>query len=354
MPTPHGRFAIGFVVALAAALAVTTPASAQVRIPKVKTDPVKKGGEEAAKAAGVDPSAVTGAPTAAAPAAGPATQQQLVLTPAVLDRMVAGIKARSAVHEAAKKEDTPYGRYHKDYAAYETKLATYKAAKSKCDAAVAAFPQRMAADQKLMDKYTAYMDKAQEAMAKGDNEHYAEYTYEALGLADPGCKVREPKEPEKPDNYWDLQVAVDGRAEEAALKTADMSRWEFGKTNDDVIGILSGSPPPDRTPSEKSAVNTRGAELKELMGLNQPAPAATPAAAAAPAAAPAAVQGPAMPPGAVKVSDCEVKNLEKHQAEVDALGSRGEAAEKAGNTALMMAIADTINRIRTAGCMKTK
>ena len=38
------------------------------------------------------------------------------------------------------------------------------------------------------------------------------------------------------------------------------------------------------------------------------------------------------------------------EAEVRALGDRGAAAQEAGNTALMMAIADTIQRIQMAGC----
>jgi hypothetical protein len=359
MPTPLGRsFAIGPVVALVVAtLAATTPVAAQFGGLKKKAsaDAAAKAAEEAAKTTGVDPAVVPGAPTAAAaPAAGPATQQQLVLTPAVLDRLVAGIKARSAVQEAARKEDTPYGRYHKELAAYEKNLAAYKTAKSKCDAAIPGLAQRMAADQKLYDKYNALMEKAMDAAGKRDYERQAEYTYEALGLADPSCKVRQPKDLGQPDDLWDMQRKVDERAEQEALKAAEMSRWEFGKSNDDVIGILSGSPPPDRSPSEKTAVNSRSAELKNLMGLNQPPPAPPAAAAPAPAAAaPAAVQGPVMPAGALP-SECEVKNIQDHEAEIDALGDRGLAASEAGNNALLMAISDSINRIRMAGCVKSK
>jgi len=360
MPTPNGRpFATSLAAALAVvALTVSTPASAQFGLKKkASADAAAKAAEEAAKATGVDPAVVPGAPTApaTAPAAGPAKDQQLVLTPAVLDRLVAGHKARSAVHEAARKEDTPYGRYHKEQAAYEKNLAAYKAAKAKCDAAIPGLAQRMAADQKLMDKYNALMEKAMEAAAKRDYERQAEYTYEALGLADPSCKVRQPEDLKKPDDLWDMQRKVDERAEQEALKAAEMSRWEFGKSNDDVIAILSGSPPPDRSPSEKTAVNSRSAELKDLMGLNQPPPAPAAAAAPAPAAAaPAAVQGPVMPAGAALPSECEVKNIQDHEAEIDALGDRGLAASEAGNTALLMAISDSINRIRTAGCMKKK
>ncbi len=359
MPTPHGRPPVIGLAALAiVALTVTTSASAQFGGLKKKAsaDAAAKAAEEAAKTSGVDPAVVPGAPTAtaAAPATGPATQQQLVLTPAVLDRLVAGIKARNAVQEAARKEDTPYGRYHKELAAYEKNLAAYKTAKSKCDAAIPGLAQRMAADQKLYDKYNALMEKAMDAAGKRDYERQAEYTYEALGLADPSCKVRQPKDLGQPDDLWDMQRKVDERAEQEALKAAEMSRWEFGKSNDDVIGILSGSPPPDRSPSEKTAVNSRSAELKNLMGLNQPPPAPPAAAAPAPAAAaPAAVQGPVMPAGALP-SECEVKNIQDHEAEIDALGDRGLAASEAGNNALLMAISDSINRIRMAGCVKSK
>jgi hypothetical protein len=44
------------------------------------------------------------------------------------------------------------------------------------------------------------------------------------------------------------------------------------------------------------------------------------------------------------------RNAQKHQAELEALGKRGEAAKQAGNTAGLMAIADTLNRIMMAGC----
>jgi hypothetical protein len=47
-----------------------------------------------------------------------------------------------------------------------------------------------------------------------------------------------------------------------------------------------------------------------------------------------------------------MKNIQKHQGELEALGERAEAAQKAGNQAKMMAIADTLQRIQMAGCTK--
>ena len=172
------------------------------------------------------------------------------------------------------------------------------------------------------------------------------YSDSMMTMIDPNCAVHQP---EQPKDWYDMQSVVDDRAEKAALKTADMSSREFGQTGDDVRWILMDHAAGSVSASEKAAVNAKSAELKDLMGMNPPAP--TPAAAvAAPAAAPAVAQGPVMPAGVTMPSDCEIKNLENHQAEVDALGARGWRRQGRGNNALMMAIADTINRIQTAGC----
>jgi hypothetical protein len=50
------------------------------------------------------------------------------------------------------------------------------------------------------------------------------------------------------------------------------------------------------------------------------------------------------------MSDCMMKNVQGHQAEIEALGKRGEAAQAAGQTDKLMAIADTLQRIQMAGC----
>jgi hypothetical protein len=47
-----------------------------------------------------------------------------------------------------------------------------------------------------------------------------------------------------------------------------------------------------------------------------------------------------------------VKNVQAHEPQIKALGDRGAAAQEAGNTALMMAIADSINQIMYKGCKR--
>ena len=46
---------------------------------------------------------------------------------------------------------------------------------------------------------------------------------------------------------------------------------------------------------------------------------------------------------------CMMNNIQKHEAKLEALGERIEAAESAGNNAKMMAIADTLQRSRWPG-----
>jgi hypothetical protein len=50
------------------------------------------------------------------------------------------------------------------------------------------------------------------------------------------------------------------------------------------------------------------------------------------------------------MSNCMIANMQKHEAELEALGKRAEAAQNAGNQAKLMAIADTLQRIQMAGC----
>jgi hypothetical protein len=45
-----------------------------------------------------------------------------------------------------------------------------------------------------------------------------------------------------------------------------------------------------------------------------------------------------------------MKNIQAHQAELEALGHRAEAAKAAGDTGRMMAIVDTLQQIQMAGC----
>jgi hypothetical protein len=44
------------------------------------------------------------------------------------------------------------------------------------------------------------------------------------------------------------------------------------------------------------------------------------------------------------------RNLQSHQAELEALGKRAEAAQAAGDTERLMAIADTLQQLQMAGC----
>lgn len=353
MRHPNRRsFAIGQLLALmVAALAFTTPASAQFGAlkKKLKGEAAQKAVEKAAGEAGADAPAAPGAPseTGAAPAGG----GTIVLTPEVVDRYLAALKARVATREAAKKEDTPYANYLRAKAAYDV-------AKPKCEAAYQPGLQRLAADQKKMDKYSAMTEKLAAAQGRQDQAAAQIYADSAMAIVDPSCGVHQP---EQPKDWYDMQRQVEDRAQEAALKTADMSQREFGQTGDNVTAILTGNGPMTNTsPSEKAAVNAKSAELKDLMGLREAqegrvsktgaAPAPAPVADTAPTPAP--VQAPRMPPGAAAMNDCMVKNIQKHEAEIKALGDRGEAAKDAGNTPLMMAIADTIQRIQMAGCAR--
>lgn len=349
MPNPHRRsLAIGQVVSLiVAALVVATPATAQFGglKKKLKGEAAQKGVEKAAGEAGAPTE------TAANPAAAPAGGGKIVLTPEVVDRYMAALKARAAAKEAGKKGNTPYANYLREKAASD-------AAKSKCEAVRQAGTQRMVADEKKSARYNALMEKMLAAQSKQDYKQSAILQDSILVMIDPSCAVHEP---DRPSNLYDMERAVDDSAEQAALKTAEMTPREFGQTGDDVAAILAGDAP-GASPSEKAAVTAKSAELRDLMGLRQAQEekiskdASQPASAAVADTAPTppAVQGPPMPKGAAVISDCEVKNIEKHQAEIDALGNRGSAAQQAGNNALMMAIADTINRIRLAGCGKTR
>jgi uncharacterized membrane protein (DUF106 family) len=46
-----------------------------------------------------------------------------------------------------------------------------------------------------------------------------------------------------------------------------------------------------------------------------------------------------------------MKNMQANQGKLQALGKRAEAAQKAGDQAKLMAIADTLQQIQMAGCM---
>jgi hypothetical protein len=50
------------------------------------------------------------------------------------------------------------------------------------------------------------------------------------------------------------------------------------------------------------------------------------------------------------MSACMMKNLQSHQAELEALGRRMQAAQEKGDTPKLMAMADTMQQIQMAGC----
>ena len=328
-------------VAVLVALCVSTPATAQFGLKKrLKGAAAQEGASKAAGAAGATPEA----PAQAARPAAPDDGGTVALTPDVVDRLLIGLRAAKAERQKAVKEDTPYGRYTRGKAAYD-------AAKTKCGAAQMTWGQRAAADEKLANRYSAKMDKAMAAQQKGDMAGYEAGVYEALGLIDPSCAVKDPKQP---DDYYDAQRAVDERANQANLRASGFTDREYGMTSDRVIAILNGSDPPGgASASEKSAVSAKDPELKSLYGIrdaqeqrvSKQAPAPDPTPAAAPAQA-------TVPPGAMAANQCMMNNVQAHQAEIQALGDRGSAAQLAGNTPLMMAIADTIMRIQMAGCSK--
>ncbi len=346
----RGCFAVGRLVALGiVAVCLATPASAQFGglKKKLKGEAAAKAAEKAGGEAGAE--APAGPAAATSPAATPAKASAggdgsiIVLTPDVVDRLITGLKAGKAEPQTAVKEDTPYGRYLRAQAASE-------AAKSKCEAATQGLGGRMSADEKLANKYTTLMDKMTNALGKQDTSRVRVYQDSMLTMIDPSCTV---KEPERPNDFYDMQRAVDNRAEQATLKAGDFTATEYGQVSDRVIAILSGATPPgDASPAEKAAVTAKGPELKTLLGLRDAQEGRI--GKSAPAPAPAAVADtappPAVPAAASGVNECVVQNAQKHQAEMDALGNRGEAAEKAGNTAAVRAIADSINRIMMSDC----
>ena len=314
-------------VAVLVALGVSTPATAQFK--KLK--------DAASKAAEPKPATV--------PAPAPADGGMVVLTPEVVDRLLAGGKAAKAEREKAEKEDTPYGRYNRAKAAYA-------AAQPKCGAAQLTWGQRAGADEKLLNRYSATVDKAMAAQQKGDMAGYEAGMYEALSIIDPSCGVKDPQN--QPDGYYDAQRAVDERANQANQKAAGLTDRELGLASDRVIAILTGSDVPGgASASEKSAVSAKDPELKSMYGIRdaQAERVAKQAPAPDPTPAPAQVQVQA-PTAAPAVNQCMVNNVQKHEKEIQALGDRGAAAQQAGNNALMMAIADTIMRIQMAGCSR--
>ena len=316
----------------AAAFLVLTTAIATPLVAQVGGVLTKK----ARAAAGITPAAEPSARPAAAGTGG-----TLVLDDEVIERLIKGFHAAKAEREAAGKSDTPYGRYMRQEAAY-------KAAKPKCDAAQQTFPQRLSANQGMMEKNQHYLDMMMAAQQKQDTAAQRAWADSMLMMVDASCGV---KEPQHPADYYDSRRDVDARAEEAQLKAADMDRRELGATVDRAIAILENAPPPDVSPSEKKAVEKRKDELNRVMGREPPpAAAAAPAPTPAPAAAAPAPAGPGMSDRQQAAAECMAKNAKKHEDEVARLGERVREAAERGDNAAAMAFADSIRQIQSAGC----
>jgi hypothetical protein len=319
------------------ALAIATPASAQIGGLKKKLKE-KAGQEDASRAAD---SASEGPAEGAAPGD---PGGMIVLSDDVVNRLLAGLKAGQAEREAASKEDTPYGRYQKAEAAYAL-------AQPKCQAGQQTFPQRAAANQKMLDQYSALTEKMVAAQSKQDYKLMAIYQDSAMAMQDPSCTV---KKPEQPKDYYEVQRDIDSRAEKQEIKVSGFAPNELAMVKERTIAILQGATPPgDASPTEKSAVSAKSAELKPLLGFaDQPAARAMKTAPEPPPTpAPAPTQpAPEMSAAASDMSACMTKNIQSHQAEIEALGKRAQAAQNANDTGKLMAIADLVQQIQMAGC----
>jgi len=316
--------------------AIATPASAQFGGLKKKIK-AKAGQEAVSKAADeVAPPPAEGA--------GPADRGgMIVLTKEVVNQLLAGLKAGQAEREAAAKKDTPFGRYTKAKAAYAL-------AQPKCEKAHEAFYMGAATNDKRLKKYNAYNDKMTAAQEKGDTKLVTVYQDSAFAVIDPSCIV---KEPEQPKGYYEAQRDLDTRAEKKEIEAAGFSRSDLAMVKERATAILEGATPPGGASAmEKSAVSAKKSELKPLLGIkDQPAAQAAAKPAPAPAPTPTAPSvDPQMSAAASSMNACMVKNIQKHEAKLEALGERLEAAEAADNMPKMMAIADTIQRIQMAGC----
>jgi hypothetical protein len=318
------------------ALAIATPGSAQFGGLKKKIK----------KASGQEDQSRADAKAAGAPADPAGQGGTVVLTSDVVAQLLTGLKAGKAERAAAAKEDTPYGRFKKAEIAYTE-------AQPKCEVEKQAFIQKASANPKLMDKVNALNQKMLEAQSQHDYKRMQIYQDSSMAMqGGPSCIV---KKPEQPEGYYEGEREVEVRAEKAEVKASALGAGEYAMAKERTIAILgSPTPPADASASEKSAVSAKAAELKPLLGFPEPAVQAVkpePAPAAAPAAAAAPAVDPQTSAAAAKMGNCMAKNIQAHQAEVEALGKRAQAAQKAKDNATLMAIADTMQQIQMAGCM---
>jgi hypothetical protein len=171
-----------------------------------------------------------------------------------------------------------------------------------------------------------------------------------MAMQDASCVV---KKPEQPKDYYEAQRELDTRAERQEIKASGLSAGDLAVVKERAAAILQGATVPGGTsPMEKTAVSAKSAELKPLLGFREqpPAQAAKPTPAPAPAPAPAPEVDPQMSAAASSMSACMSKNMQSHQAEIEALGKRAQEAQEASDMQRLMAIADTLQQIQMAGC----
>lgn len=272
-----------------------------------------------------------------------AATETIVLTEDVVSRLISGLQAGQAERQRAEQEDTPYGRYQRGQTAYA-------AAKSKCKAAQQAFGARMASDEKLMARYGKLQEQQLAALEKGDQKAATAYQDQLLAMADSSCIVKEPTG--RPDGYYDAQREVDRRVDTVLVKVVRVSPGELAMLQERATAILLGSTASDVSASEKSAVSARSAELRPLLGMPDPPPAnaTQPEPEPAQASAAEAAAAPQVDARAMELNACMVKNVQRHQAELEALGKRMQSAQAAGDNPKLMALADTLQQIQMAGC----
>jgi len=323
-------------------LGVASPAAAQFGglKKKLKAAAGQEAAGEGEKAGGSNAPAANQAAGADNAAGG-----SVVLTPQVVDQLLAGLTATKAYRENARTGDTPIGRYNRAAEAY-------KAAQAKCENSHQSFINRMVSDQKLANQYSELMNKMSAALGKGDREGGMRYQEQALAMQDPSCVV---KEPQRPDDYNEQQRDIDAKAEQEGVQKSGLSESEYAMALERGQGILLDAARPDVSQSEKNAVKAKSKELKSLLGMTEPeaerAKKPAPAPEPAPAPAPVTTQ-PGLNQAQSDMASCMAANAQKHEKEIEALGERAQAAQQAGDMPKTMAIADSVNQLQMAGCNK--
>ena len=277
-----------------------------------------------------------GAP-GAAPAASPGAPPSVIVTPDVIDRYLAGLKARRAERDRIAKTNTPVGKYfaaQDAYRAHETHCRDF--------------------DRKRSETYSRLV-----AQQKYDS---------ASALAqvrDASCEtgMSQPQEPE----FQDL-AGAQGTEDTAAAVGAGMDVNAWASLDEWIPQLMYQMVnSPERTtaelasnfgrkPGEVEALKARKDEVATALGIpprQKPVEHQQVATPEPPPAMPA--NTPGMPSqGSALFMQTEMNN---QQARIEALAAKGQAAQKANDMATTMAIADTVNGInmtvmRKCGMMK--